>query len=165
MAYCVRIRFCMAERLHIDSPEVEVAIPDPRNGKDVTLRSIEADTPIAEAKHLALIVKSYPSEDEALAAGEWWKGVLGKAFARVRIGVDFGERRGTQTMITDHGREWMREQFQVPPEQPVLDDVHGVMVFECEPWPKFVRGELTGVAKKSFDNFSGPSEPRSVWTP
>jgi hypothetical protein len=99
--YCFRIRFRLAERLNINSPAHDIPIADPVYGKEVVLKSAESEKPIAEAKHLALIAKSYDSEQQATAAGEWWKAVLQKAFSRVLVGADFGARGRSDQH--DHG--------------------------------------------------------------
>jgi hypothetical protein len=143
MTYCLRLRFRVTGSGRINSDSHEVSIADPA-GKDVTLRSIEPEKPIAESEHLALVAKSYPSEAEAFEAGMWWRAVLPKAFARVRVGADFGEH-GPSSVVTEKGLEWFRVQFGTPNDQPLLTDVHGLMVFECDPWPRFARAETSQI--------------------
>lgn len=139
--YSVRIRFRLAERLSINSTAHEIPITDPAHGKEVVLRSAEGEISIAQAKHLSLLVKSYESEEQAAAAGEWWKGVLQKAFASTLVGAEFGVRGGPTSVVTEAGKPWFREQFGLPADQPILNDRLGVTVFESKPWPKFARSE------------------------
>jgi hypothetical protein len=152
--YCFRIRFRLAERLNINSPAHDIPIADPVYGKEVVLKSAESEKSIAEAKHLALIAKSYESEQQATAAGEWWKAVLQTAFARVLVGADFGARGGPTSTITEAGKPWFREQFGVPADQPIVDDDMGVTVFECEPWPRFARSEVAIQVGRSAERVS-----------
>ncbi len=147
-----RIRFCLAERLTINSPELEISIADPLHGKEIALRAAARETRIDAAKHLALLGKSYESEEEAAAAGEWWKAVLQKAFARVLVGAAFGARGGPTSAITEAGKPWFREQFGIAPEVPIVNDEMGVTVFACDPWPTFVRGEAAMQVGRSPEN-------------
>src|SRR3954470_1919546 len=109
--YSVRIRFRLAERLSINTTARKISIADPAHGKEVVLKSAEGDISISEAKHLALVVESYGSEDQAAAAGEWWKGVLQKALASASVGAEFGARSGPSSVVTDVGKPWFRELF------------------------------------------------------
>jgi hypothetical protein len=149
--YSVRIRFRLAERLSINTTARKMPIPDPAHGKDVMLKSAEGDISIAEAKHLALVVESYESEDQAAVAGEWWKGVLQKAFASTLVGAEFGAQGGPTSVVTEAGKPWFRELFGLARDQPVLNDRLGVSVFESEPWPKFARSEVDAYVGRSAD--------------
>lgn len=59
--------------------------------------------------------------------------MLAKAFAAVNLGADFGDRAPT-SVLTDVGAQVLEAQL----GQPVLNDVHGLMTFQCEPRPRFV---------------------------
>ncbi len=64
------------------------------------------------------------------------------AFARLRIGADFGLRAPAGGGLGTAFRAQLEEQTGRPP----LDDVHGAVVFPCEPTPRFFRpmaGSLT----------------------
>lgn len=54
------------------------------------------------------------------------------ALARVRVGADFGHR-AAKGMFTQHGLRWVEEQI----GQRVLNNGHGLMVFQSEPRPRF----------------------------
>jgi hypothetical protein len=58
----------------------------------------------------------------------------------VRVGADFG-KRAPKGGFTKAGLEWLEQQR----GQRVLNDVHGIMVFETEPQPRFASFEASGV--------------------
>jgi hypothetical protein len=137
----------MPKGYRISEESLEVRIPDEIQNKDVTFRSAERDTPIAQAAHLSLVIGSFSSLEDAEQAGERWRDVLQRAFAQIRLGADLGGR-GPTGVATHAGLEWLQGQF----GQRVVNDVHGVMAFECEPWPRFVRTEATADAQKNAEN-------------
>lgn len=137
MTYCFRIRFRLTgPRIH--SSDTELVLSDAA-GHEVKLRPRGKGVPLAEASELVLLGGPYKSTEEADKAGIRWQGKLQKAFARVSIGADFGDR-AAQGGLTEHGRRM----FEAETGERVLNDVHGRMVFECEPWPRFAGIELRG---------------------
>ncbi len=143
--YCVRIRFRLGERVRIETAEPELAL-DLEEGRRIVLQPSPAGASIREAEQLALFVQPYATEAEALEAGTRWRGILEKAFARLNIGADFGDRAATGS-ATQYGLSAFAAQV----GSRVLNDVHGVMVFECDPWPRFVRVEAKGVVGRPAD--------------
>src|SRR3954447_22205473 len=95
MAFCFRIRFELGARTMIDSGEEQLLLADPEQGEDVRLRPSPADGAIRDARTLVALGSSYGSEAEATDAAHRWRGLLQKAFARVNIGADFGDRAAT----------------------------------------------------------------------
>ncbi len=138
MTFCARIRFILGTRLSINEPGNELVLAD--NGEDVRLLPSAPNQRICDARHLALVARGYATEAEAWEAGDRWRSALQKAFARLNIGANFGDRAATGA-ATKHFLEMLKEQHGCP----VLNDVHGLMVFECHPWPKFFRTQATGV--------------------
>ena len=143
--YCVRVRVRLGDRVRIASGEQEIAI-GVESDKAVVLQSSPASLPLSEAQHVALIVKPYESETEAAEAAAHWRAILPRAFARINIGADFGDRAATGA-ATAQGLAAL----EVEQGARVLNDVHGPMVFECAPWPKFVRIEASGTVGKPPD--------------
>lgn len=141
----MRIRFRLGERVRIETTEPELAL-DLEEGRRIVLRPSPSGASIREAEQLALFVQPYATEAEALDAGTRWRAMVEKAFARLNIGADFGDRAATGA-ATQHGLSAFAAQV----GSRVLNDVHGVMVFECDPWPRFVRVEAKGVVGKPAD--------------
>jgi hypothetical protein len=133
VSYCFRIRFHLPDRLNIDLPDNEVVLNEsPERGERVVLRA-RGERAIREAHDLVVIGKSYASESEAEEAGTKWQATLQKGFAHANIGADFGAR-APQSVVTEHGLRYFGAQM----GKRVLSDAHGLMVFECDPWPKFI---------------------------
>lgn len=101
----------------------------------ITMRSYSVDEPIADAKDLLLMGSGYPSSDLAADAARRTVGYFQMAFARLRIGADFGRRAPAGGGL---GGEF-RAQLEEETGRPLLDDVHGAMIFPCEPSPRFFR--------------------------
>jgi hypothetical protein len=78
-------------------------------------------------------------------AAHRWVGSLRSAFACLNIGADFGNRTPTGG-FTEAGLRWLAGRSR----RRVLNDVHGVMVFEAEPTPSFASlGPMTAVVGKA----------------
>lgn len=106
------------------------------DGEDVILRGL-GDGVIQDSAQLVVEGRDYRNEDEARTAGNRWRGLLEKAFAAVNLGVDFGDRAPI-SVLTDAGAKFYEAQL----GQQVLNDVHGLMTFECQPRPRFVSTSL-----------------------
>jgi hypothetical protein len=64
-----------------------------------------------------------------------------RTLACLGMGADFGLRRSSGgAVFTSEGLSWAREMFGLSADQRILDDVHGLMVFETAPPPRFVSG-------------------------
>jgi hypothetical protein len=74
---------------------------------------------------------------------------LEKAFAAINLGADFGDRAQT-SVLTNAGAQI----FEAQVGQPVLNDVHGVMTFECEPGPRFVSVGATVSVGRSAEHLA-----------
>ncbi len=145
MALCLRIRFSLGSGLEISSPTSEASVGDPLEGKTVVLKA-QRESTFTDSQHLSLVARPFYSESEAQKAAERWIGVLKTAFARVNVGADFGDR-APKSFATTAGLEMLEAQF----GQRVLNDTHGVSIYECEPQPLFVRGEARAVVGKGLD--------------
>jgi hypothetical protein len=135
MPYCFRIRFRLGEHVAITSDDAEWVLTDPVR-PDELIRLRPTPDPIASigaARELSLFGSSYASEPDAQAAAERWRDVLHAAFARFAIGADFGER-APGSAFTEYGLRTLEAQL----GRRILNDVHGIMTFECAPRPTFV---------------------------
>lgn len=142
--YCFRIRFHLPPtvRIHVDA--LEWILVSPENGPAIVLRASDAET-IQDASILLLIGRSFPSADNAEKQGLQWRAVLERAFAEKSIGADFGDR-APRGAWTNAGLQMLEAQTQ----NRVLNDFHGLMTYECEPRPRFVRaGPITPIVGKN----------------
>lgn len=96
--------------------------------------------PLSEARSIVLRGSGYASEDEVIAAGKMWRGRLMKAFSALQVGADFGDRAPQGGGFTPYALSVLSATG-----APALNDVHGLIVFECEPAPVFAKlGPITG---------------------
>ncbi len=132
MTWCFRLRMELSDTSKLQCPDSEWLIEGTDPPEVVKLVSGEPDVPLADARKVALRGSGYASEADAEQAGQLWRGRLMRAFASIRVGADFGDRAG-RGFFTQAGLEAFG-----PPGQRVLNDVHGLAVFECEPPPHFL---------------------------
>jgi hypothetical protein len=146
LSYCFRLRFRLGERVRIVSSETRLRLANPAGREEITLRAVDDGMTIGDSRDLALVGKAYASEQAAFEAGTRWRGILEKALARQDIGADFGDR-APASHFTEAGLQMLAQQV----NQRVIADVHGLMAFECEPWPRFARSEAAAVVGKPAD--------------
>lgn len=133
MAYSFRIRFNRSPTDAIQSAKNQLSVLVADKGVSIVLRATQDNLPIQDSDQLALIGTGYQTESEASAAGSQLQNALTVALARVRVGADFGHRAAKGVFTTD-GLKWVQEQL----GQRVLNNTHGLMVFQSEPKPRFV---------------------------
>lgn len=136
MTFSFRIRFNRSPRDTIQLEENELIVTVPEKRISVALRARNDDFTIYNSDQLLLVGNGYDSEEEARVAGTQLQNALIVALARVRVGADFGHR-AAKGMFTEHGLKWMEEQI----GQRALNNIHGLMVFETIPKPKFVASD------------------------
>ena len=145
--YCFRLPFTMPSRTLLGLTE-EQFLQDNYAGR-VWLKSSAADGErLCDATNLVIRGEGYANEEEAARAGERWRDVFSRAFARVHLAADFGDRKPFGT-LTEAGEAWYSEQLR----HPVLGDQPGVTVFVDQPGLRFVASDAE-VCKR-------PSEARS----
>lgn len=133
VTYSFRIRFNRSPADTIQSADNELSVPVADTHLSITLRARD-DVAIQDTDQLVLIGSGYLTESDAYNAGLRLRDALMVALARVRVGADFGFR-AAKSMFTQHGLKWIEEQF----GQRVLNNVHGLMVFQSESKPSFVQ--------------------------
>lgn len=112
----------------------------------ILMRSVREDQPIRDAEWLILIGRSYERESDAQQAARMWQAALQAAFARVGVGADFGAR-APKAAFADAGLRMLEQQS----GRTVVNEVHGINVYECEPRPLFAWSRAHGVVGKSAD--------------
>lgn len=145
MAYTFRVRFTLGRGVRIQSDADELNLVDEANSDEsVRLRPRHRDVGFGDADELVLTGDAYEGEEAAGEAARRWVALLQSAFARLNIGADFGGR-APKGAFTDAGLQWLEE---MTGEGRFLNDVHGIMVFESKPLPKFAATSVKGVVGK-----------------
>ncbi len=134
MTWCFRIRVNLRPTSKLQCEEHEWIIDQPNPGQQVKLVAL-ATTSLAEARRVALRGEGYATEAAAVSAGQEWRARLMKAFLPLPVGADFGDR-APHGSFTEHGLA------AYAPGQRALNDVHGLMIFECEPAPVFISMDI-----------------------
>jgi hypothetical protein len=132
--FSFRIRFTLPdqERINVDEDSWELLQEDQRLGS-VSLTTVGGG-PIRESTELVLRGRGYSDDDTARAAAETVRDLVTIAFARARVAADFGDRAPT-SMFFDAGLKMLEAQHGAR----VLNDVHGVQVYQSDPTPRFAR--------------------------
>lgn len=132
MSYSFRIRFKLPDNMTIGIDSEKFLLTAENTKPEVFLRSNKEGVPIKDAHELCLRGKGYGSENDAWQAGQRLRDAISLAFARVRIGADFGDR-APKGGVTRAGLAMFKQQT----GRRTLKDVHGLIVFETEPPPLF----------------------------
>ena len=147
--YCFRIRIRLGLHTNLASTEREqlVFATAAEHGEDVVLRPTARGAVLGNNRDVALHGRRYATAAEAEEAAARWAARLQVALSRLHLGADFG-LRAPGGFITQAGLEMFSQQT----GRRVVRDVHGPMVYECDPEPLFARlGPITGVVGKPAD--------------
>jgi hypothetical protein len=147
-SYTFRLRFDRSPTDTVECTETGIFLCGEAESVEVFLRNKTSGQPIKEAQQLVLVGSGYATEAEAKDAGEFYEVALMVALARVRVGADFGSR-AAKGAFTGEGLKLLEQQH----GKRILNDVHGLMVYEAEPRPGFAQTKanmLRGVNQESF---------------
>jgi hypothetical protein len=147
-SYSFRIRVDRSPTDTIECAESELSLVEHTGPVSVSLRNKTSDQPLKEAQHFVLFGMGFATEAAAKSAGEAYELVLMVALARVRVGADFGYR-AAKGSFTSEGLKWLEQQ----PNERILNDVHGLMVYTADPKPRFALAKanvLRGASKEAF---------------
>ncbi|HEV2808798.1 MAG TPA: hypothetical protein VGV93_00165 [Acidimicrobiales bacterium] len=142
MSYCFRIRFTMGLTVCLNL-DVRESVLHRGGAVVVTLKAADSDS-IAQARRLAVSGSGYTSAEAATAEGGRWLSALQAAFARIHVGADFGLREPRASLGEEELR-WAEERFGV---ERALHDEPGVVVYQCDPSPKFLSSAAQVVVGK-----------------
>lgn len=145
MDYSFRIRLNRCPTTAIQTDKAEVAFDVHEKNVSVLLRSSQENS-LKDSESLVLVGGSYSNEELANASGVRYRDALMVALAGSQVGVDFGFR-AAKGVFTSHGLEWAGTRVGAR----VLNDVHGLMVYETEPRPRFVSMTATPTVGKDAD--------------
>ncbi len=147
--YCFRLPFTMPKQTQLGLSESQFLLGS-QGEQQVWLKPFgDADQRLCDATNLVIRGEGYAAQDEAARDGERWRDVITRAFARVHLAADFGDRQPVN-MLTKAGEEWLSGLM----GRPVLAHLSGVTVFEDQP-------DLRFVAAPSLEGCKRPSEERN----
>jgi hypothetical protein len=148
--FSFRTRFIKSpsKTLDIDSHRWELPLSAKRGS--VYLSACEENTTIRKSPQLVLRGNGWNSKEEAWNEAERYTQALALSLARVKVGANFG-KRAPKSGYFGAGLKMLGQQQ----GQRMLNDVHGIMVFETEPQPLFARFEASGamgIPKERFES-------------
>jgi len=145
-SFRIRITRSPTDTINIESPSITIKLPE--SPLVLTFTSREKDKNIENSDEWVLKSSGWSTYKAALEAGKQCQIALSTTLARLRIGADFGGR-GPKSVVTNAGLQMFEKQK----GQRCLNDTHGLMVFEPDPAPLFVKASakaLRGVQDKHF---------------
>lgn len=147
--YTFRVRFL---RSPTDTLNIDAARWEWHPGKStpaLLLCSHNQQESIEKSKQLVLKSEGWPSPEGAAVAAAKYTDALALSLARLRIGADFGSR-APKSVVTEAGLAMLEAQT----GHRYLNDVHGLLLYESEPPPRFASSRLDvvrGVPKDRFE--------------
>jgi hypothetical protein len=144
--YCFRLPFTMPSRTLLGLTETQFFLQDEGERRIWLKSSGVEDQRLCDATNLVVRGEGYATEDEAAQEGERWRDVISRAFARVHLAADFGDRKPFGT-LTEAGEAWFSERV----GHPVLGDWPGVTVFEDRSGLRFAASNAEGCRRPSED--------------
>lgn len=140
--YSFRIRFYMAPGSRIGFDGESQVLPGGDNDVRLEMRVLDNSEPIEDARDLLLLGHGFDTEEAAERVGRLVLDHLGRILGRFGLGADFGRRAATGGVF----RAFL-DQVEDKAGRPAVNDVHGLMVYESEPRPLFVRAGSTNLIK------------------
>jgi Apea-like HEPN len=137
-AYSFRLRFHLAPSRHLAAEGNTLKLP---TGSDQTLLLSAYPSPSAvftKTNRLVLTGGPYPTEDAARDAAARSKYALSRWGVATRAGIDFGKDKATMMFFKP-----LKDQHRQQTGNRLLEDVHGIAVYESEPPVNFGRSEAT----------------------
>ncbi len=141
----IRVLKARGTTLEIESPNKDYSFTNP--DVNVLLSSTSEDT-IKNSDRLSFIGSDFSTKKDAQMAGEKFLNALKITFARLRIGIDFGNK-APKSHITEFGLKFFEEKY----NKNLINDVHGLMVYESEPSREFASSNMNLVLSTSESSF------------
>lgn len=148
LKYAFRVRFRRSPRDTLNAAVPALDLPSPGLDQPVRLRAWNKKSSIEKCPQLVLVGEGFVSEAQAAAVGERYTHVLMRTLAHLRVGADFGTR-AAKSWLTKSGLAWLEQQG----GERVLNDIHGLMVFPAEPWPRFASATVDAIRGVPQDRF------------
>ena len=131
--YDFRLRFNLAEGYRIGSDVAEIELLVLPSGERIRMISGDTETPLKNCTQVAVLGKSFASENQARDAAEKSKRALLYWAIEQRLGIDFGSRK-QRSMATNAYLAMLEKQH----GHPFRNDIHGIDVYEHVEKLKFV---------------------------
>ena len=142
-SFSFRLRFNRCPNITVNIDSSEYVLAQPSAAQKVILLSADSKTPIKDALTLVLKSDGWPSRESALENGQRFSNALKRSFVKLRVGANYGEF-GPKGMIFDSGIVFFEERS----GERIFNDVHGLMVYQSLPEPRFGRTTLTPLVGK-----------------
>lgn len=142
----LRINKTLTEAIAIKDSNKLLDIPE--LGLKIKISSTNDNVPIENSQILTIIGLNLQSEQEAQDIGQKFQDSLMITLAQLRIGADFGSR-APQSFITQKGIEL----FEKGLGQRILNDIHGLMIYNSDPTPLFASQNLDLCLSTSESHF------------
>ena len=139
-SFAFRLRYTRSPRKTLNCYERELRLPTSEPSQEVKLKARDADKAIEASRSLVLHGSGWASAEETQYIGRFYADILARVCARLGLGADFGERTTARSWFTKHGLELLSRQR----GGAVLNDVHGLMVYEQATHPNVAFSELKG---------------------
>jgi len=123
--YIFRLRFTRSPQETLNLDEEKLALPTVEPSHQVLLQARDPEKSIKNSTSIVLGGKGWDQADEADRLGRFYTDVLSRTFTRLGHGADFGARAG-RSFLYKGGLEYLRKLR----GHPVLNDEHGLMVYE-----------------------------------
>ncbi len=143
MSYSFRLRFNTCDKVKFPFEERTIPILNSEKIK-ISLQSNHAECNIKDSTQLVLKGEGYTTSEEAQIAGEISRDQITLAFAKLRFPADFGDR-AAKGHWTHYGLKMLEREVGTR----VLNDLHGLQVYESAINPKFAKFSATAFITKS----------------
>jgi len=134
-----RLRYTRSPRDTLNCPDYELHLPTLDSSHEVVLKPREPGPSIQDATSLVLRGSGWATAAEAERLGRFYRDLLTRSYARLRLGADFGARAG-KSWFTKEGLELVSGKT----GRPALNDVHGLMVYERTTRPHLIFASMRG---------------------
>lgn len=132
----------------MNATSTELVLDEADESIRVVLRSAQKPEGIEGADKWVILGSGFKSAEDSATAAARWRSWLMLAFARSGIGVDFGDR-AAKGAFTEAGLTWVEDTT----GRRAVNDVHGTVVYECDPPPRFASMSVKPVLGRDSNRF------------
>ena len=133
-SYAFRLRFRIPQGRALNCEETMIALSTGDSEHNLQLTSESKSEPIASARWLVMTGRTYRSYEEAWGAGVRARNALIECSIRTAFPVDLGKDRATGG-FSEYVKDEMQAKFGVK----IINDVHGLLVYDQSRQPRFAR--------------------------
>lgn len=148
--FSFRVHLVRARNTELNIDDHAWEFKDLTANKIITLSSTDPNESIKKSRDLIIKASGWVSESEATDAAEKYTDLFRICFVKLRLGIDYGRNR-PKSMFTKYGLGWVSQQSG---HERILNDVYGIMTYETNPPPRFVKMQLQAVIGKAEEQLS-----------